>query len=145
MNYETFAGKHVCQSLFFNKVAGLRSATLFKKILWHRSFPVNFVKMLRTSFLQNLWKTASKTFHKLSKLITNCLHSFSSKSFGRSNNYFEKKNISDVSQKIKMFQLENLFYILTVAWITSCYFFKSWEFDQKFTFNMGRFGSNLHK
>ena len=33
---------------FFHKVAGLRPATLFKKRLWHRCFPVNFVKFLRT-------------------------------------------------------------------------------------------------
>ena len=30
-----------------------RSATLFKKRLCHRCFPLNFVKFLRTSFLQN--------------------------------------------------------------------------------------------
>ena len=36
-----------------NKVAGLRPATLFKKILWHRCFPVNFAKLLRTPFLQS--------------------------------------------------------------------------------------------
>ena len=41
------------QSLFFNKVPGLRPATLLKKILWRRCFPVNFVKFLRTPFLQN--------------------------------------------------------------------------------------------
>ena len=46
-------GKHLCQILFFNKVAGLEPATLFKKRLWHRCFPVNFVKFLRTPFLQN--------------------------------------------------------------------------------------------
>ena len=34
--------KHLCQSLFFNKVAGFR--------LWHRCFPVNFAKCLRTPF-----------------------------------------------------------------------------------------------
>ena len=28
-------------------------ATLLKKSLWHRSFPVNFAKFLRTAFLQN--------------------------------------------------------------------------------------------
>ena len=28
-------------------------ATLLKKRLWHRSFPVTFVKFLRTPFLQN--------------------------------------------------------------------------------------------
>ena len=31
-------------------------ATLFKKRLWHRCFPVNFVKFLRTPFLkEHLW------------------------------------------------------------------------------------------
>ena len=30
-NFAKFTGKHQCQSLFFNKVAGLRTATLFKK------------------------------------------------------------------------------------------------------------------
>ena len=30
-NFTKFTGKHLCQSLFFNKVAGLRPATLFKK------------------------------------------------------------------------------------------------------------------
>ena len=49
-NFAKFTGKHVFQSLFFNKVAGLRSATVLKKTLWHRCFPVNFVKILRTPF-----------------------------------------------------------------------------------------------
>ena len=52
-NFAKFTGKHLCQSLFFNKVAGLRSATLLKKRLWHRCFPVNFAKFLRTPFLHN--------------------------------------------------------------------------------------------
>ena len=43
----------LCQSLFFNKVADLRPATLLKKRLWHRCFPVNFAKFGRTPFLQN--------------------------------------------------------------------------------------------
>ena len=30
-----------------------RPATLLKKRLWHRCFPVNFAKFLRTRFLQN--------------------------------------------------------------------------------------------
>ena len=33
-------------------VLGLRPATLLKKRLWHRCFPVNFAKFLRTPFLQ---------------------------------------------------------------------------------------------
>ena len=52
-NFAKFTGKHLCQGLFFNKVTGLRPATLFKKRQWHRYFPVNFAKFLRTSFLQN--------------------------------------------------------------------------------------------
>ena len=32
-NFSKFTGKHLCQSLFFNKVAGLRPATLLKKRL----------------------------------------------------------------------------------------------------------------
>ena len=50
-NFVKFTGKYLRQSLFFNKLAGLRPATLSKKRLWHRCFPVNFVKFLRTPFL----------------------------------------------------------------------------------------------
>ena len=32
-SFAKFTGKHLCQSLFFNKVAGLRPANLFKKRL----------------------------------------------------------------------------------------------------------------
>ena len=54
-NFTKFTGKHLCQSLFFNKVAGA-PATLFKKRLWHRGFPVNFVKFPRTPFyIEHLW------------------------------------------------------------------------------------------
>ena len=50
-NVENFTRKHLNQSLFLNKVAGLSPATLSKKRLWHRCFPVNFAKFLRTPFL----------------------------------------------------------------------------------------------
>ena len=53
-NFAKFTGKSLCQSLFLNKVAGLRPAILLKKSLWHRCFPVNFAKFLRTPFLQNI-------------------------------------------------------------------------------------------
>ena len=55
-NFTKSIGKHLCQSLFFNKAVGLRPATLLKKRLWHRCFPANFVKFLRTPFLtEHLW------------------------------------------------------------------------------------------
>ena len=53
-NFTEFTGNHLCQSLFFNKNAGVRPTTLLKRRLWHRCFPVNFVKFLRTPFLQNI-------------------------------------------------------------------------------------------
>ena len=49
-NFAKLTGKHLCQTLFFNKVAGLKPTTLLKKRLWHRCFPVNFAKSLRTFF-----------------------------------------------------------------------------------------------
>ena len=66
-NFAKSTGKRLCQSLFFNRVVGLRSATLLKKKLWHRCFPVNFAKFLRTPFVQKtsgqllIWTTASET------------------------------------------------------------------------------------
>ena len=34
--FAKFTGKHLCQSLFFNKGVGFRPATLLKERLWHR-------------------------------------------------------------------------------------------------------------
>ena len=46
-DFEKFTGKHLCWSLFFDKVANLRPG---KKRLWYRCFHVNFAKFLRTPF-----------------------------------------------------------------------------------------------
>ena len=43
-NFSKLTGKHLCL---------LQPATLLKKRLWHRCFPVNFAKFLGTPFLQN--------------------------------------------------------------------------------------------
>ena len=59
-NFTKFMGKHLCQSLI--KLLASRPATLFKKRLWHRCFPVNFVKFLRTSVLRN---TSRRLFPEL--------------------------------------------------------------------------------
>ena len=53
-NLTKFTGKHLCQSLFLNKVAGLEASNFIR--LWHRCFPMNFVKFLRTPFfIEHLW------------------------------------------------------------------------------------------
>ena len=66
-NFTTFTGKYLCQSLFFNKVAGLR--------LWHRCFPVNFVKFLRTSFfIKHLWWLLLQIYRR--EVISDCFYPF---------------------------------------------------------------------
>ena len=49
-NFATLTGKHLCQSLFLVK---LQTSSPAKMRLWHRCFPVNFAKFLRTPFLQS--------------------------------------------------------------------------------------------
>ena len=49
-NFATLTGKHLCQSLFLVK---LQTSSPAKMRLWHRCFPVNFAKFLRTPFLRS--------------------------------------------------------------------------------------------
>ena len=47
-NFAEFTGKHLCQSLFLNKVPGLRPATLLKKKLQH--IFCEFCEILKNTF-----------------------------------------------------------------------------------------------
>ena len=47
INFTKFTGKHLCHSLFLNKVSDL---SVIKKRFWHRCFPVHFVKFFREPF-----------------------------------------------------------------------------------------------
>ena len=69
-NFAKFTGRHLCQSLFFNKVAGLRSATLFKKRLWHRRLPVNFAKFLKKPLLTEHFRWLLLAFQSESTLYS---------------------------------------------------------------------------
>ena len=60
--FRKYTGKHLCQSLFFNKVAGL----------WHRCLPVSFPKFLRTLFYRKPLVAASKP---LAFVRSNCWRS----------------------------------------------------------------------
>ena len=75
-NFTKLTGKHLCQSLFFNKVTGLTPATLLEKRRWHSYFPVNFVKFLRTPFpIGHLWllllDVAVCGYYVMDKLLQN--------------------------------------------------------------------------
>ena len=52
-NFTKFTGKHLCQSLFFNKVAGLRPATLLK-----RDSGADVFLWILGNFIEHLWMTA---------------------------------------------------------------------------------------
>ena len=45
-----FTGKYLCLSLFFINIQAWKPATLLKKRLRHRCFPVKFARFLRTPF-----------------------------------------------------------------------------------------------
>ena len=60
---------------YFNRVSGLRAVTLLKKRFQHRCFRVNFMKFLRTTFLQNTSVIClTVSFHKqVSYICSNLL------------------------------------------------------------------------
>ena len=49
-NFANFTGKHLCWSLFFNKVAGLRACNFIKKRLQHICVPVKSAKFYEHLF-----------------------------------------------------------------------------------------------
>ena len=53
-------------SLFFNKDAGLRPATLLKRRLWHRCFRVSLSKLLRIFLIEHLGASESEMFCEVS-------------------------------------------------------------------------------
>ena len=55
-NFAKFTGNTCARVSFLIKLQASRPATLLKKSLWYRCFPVNFVKFLRTPFFtEHLW------------------------------------------------------------------------------------------
>ena len=60
-NFAKFTEKHLCQSLFYNKVAGLRPAFLLKKTPT-QVFSCEFFKISKnTIFTEHFWTTVSDT------------------------------------------------------------------------------------
>ena len=69
--FAKFIGIHLCQNLFFNKVAGLRPAT--KKEILAQVFSCEFSKIYKNTFFrEHLWMTASININPY-QLIDQCL------------------------------------------------------------------------
>ena len=100
----------MCRSLVFNKVAGLRPETLLKTRLWHRCFPVNFVKLSRTLFLQStsgrllLFPQHSHSQHSL-LCILSWFYSFRT--------LLVKTNINGLKDSIRLLSEVLLFFLLS--------------------------------
>ena len=83
-NFAKLIGKTILPETYLIRLqaSGLRHATLFKKSLWHRCFPVNFTKFIRTSFLKEHLVAASvsrlnvqhnKLFFSVASKLRKCL------------------------------------------------------------------------
>ena len=78
-NFAKFTGKHLCQRVFFNKVAGLRPSTLLKKKSVAQVFPIKHhfktEKVMQTAcliiFNRNIW--LRNTYHNF-RYSTNILN-----------------------------------------------------------------------
>ena len=61
-NFAKFTGKHMCQNLYFNKVAGLRQALA-------QVFSCEFCEISKNTFLtEHVWATTSFIFSKVAGL-----------------------------------------------------------------------------
>ena len=73
-NFAKFTGKRLCQSLFFNKVASLRPAsllaTLLKNRLWHSCFPIHFCKRFKNTFFTEYLWTKNTSIVKVIKICS---------------------------------------------------------------------------
>ena len=113
-NFTKLTGKQLFQSLIFNKVAGLRRATLLKKWLWHRCLPMNFVKFPRTPFyIEYLWwllLTMIRMDSVSRKNILKVVLSYQVKFYQRHHNFFG--NLYKIMTSIEFFKVTCFSYVL---------------------------------
>ena len=65
--FAKYKGKYLYRSLYL-KSSRLTASTLLKKRFWHKSFPVNFAKFIRTTFKEHFRANASTNiFAKINK------------------------------------------------------------------------------
>ena len=100
-NFTKFKGKNLCQSLFLIQLQALGPDI---KRLWHRSFPLNFAKFLRTPFLikhlqwlllSKMWLALQFSIFHMSSFIEDFLViSFQQKNFKKGNTLIEFKHLT---------------------------------------------------
>ena len=56
-----FIGKHLCESLLFSNIAGLRPAALLKKRLWHQVSSREFCQVFENTYFEEYLRTAAFT------------------------------------------------------------------------------------
>ena len=112
-NFTKFTGKHLFQSLFFKKVAGLSPATLLKTRLWHRFLPVFFMKFLTTSFFYRTPPVAASGYSTLSAWHLNFCQ-FQRKLNEITSKFYKLINLA------KMLQAGNWYSKQSLSWIC-CY------------------------
>ena len=76
-NFAKFTGKHLCQNLFFNKVAGLRPATLLKRETLAQVFSFEFCEISKNTFSYRTPPVAASVTGR--SKFDDCLQSFSLK------------------------------------------------------------------
>ena len=118
-----FTGKRLCQIRVFNKVAGLRPATLLKNKLYHKCFPVNFLKFLRTPFSQ-------KSSGQLLTLFYWTSPDAASDSFRFPGCKFLKKEIPEKMFFCAFYKIFNIFWQNTSEWLLLKFICELWEFFQ---------------
>ena len=101
----------LCQSLFFDKVAGLRPETLLKNEIWYRCFSVNLAKFLRTSFFDETRLVAAFELRKWLSFFRQVVFSiyFSKPIFFRNMFPFDITHFFSVNTYFRSSCLEKLF------------------------------------
>ena len=96
---EVFYKTDVCKHFRSSRLVHLRPATLLQMRLWHRCFPVNFVKFLRIPyFTEHLWWLLL-TFHEIHRKYR-CRSFFLIKVFScKFCKNFKAPNLQNICQK----------------------------------------------
>ena len=68
-NFTKFTGKHPCQSLLFNKVAGLRPKTLLKKKTLAQTLFCKFCEIFQITYFYRTLLVAASIWSSSSKVI----------------------------------------------------------------------------